>query len=41
MTKDFNFAQLHYQLKQLVKNQLLFNNQLHYQIFRKEIRQEK
>ena len=31
ITKDFNSAQLHYQLKQFVKKQLLFNYQLHYQ----------
>jgi hypothetical protein len=30
-TEDFNFAQLHYQLKRLVESQLLFNYQLHYQ----------
>ena len=34
IVKDFNFDQLHYQLKQLVKNQLLFNYQLHYQLLK-------
>ena len=33
ITKDFNFALLDIQLKQFVKKQLLFNYQLHYQLF--------